>query len=106
MELEELDPAQETATAQTDQALDKLQYYDKETMLRTLPGQIYPSQSTLIVIEAPTSKLTTNFRCFEIAVELCKKIVNGKVAILCHTGGRIDLASAMIAKGVVDMWGF
>jgi hypothetical protein len=81
----------------------KVQYYSTEDLLRTVPALINPSNSTLIIVMAPTSKLTTNFKMFELAVELAQKIPNGKVTIVQNCGPRIDLAASMQAKGAMEL---
>ena len=80
-----------------------MQYYTQEEMLRQVPAMINPSHATLIVVLAPTSKLTTNFKMFEYAKELADKISNGRVAVVQHCGPRIDLAASMINKGTMEM---
>jgi hypothetical protein len=104
MELEELDPAQEAAKDKTEKALDQASYYETvEDLMKTVPALINPSQSVLIMVEAPTSKLSTNFKLLDQATALMKKISTNRAALIANGGHRIDLAAAMLNKGNMEL---
>ena len=102
----EPDPAKEAAMQKTDMAMRNLQYYDSvASMKRILPAIVHPSQSVMVLVEAPTSKLRVVLEMMELTKDVLDALMTKEFCIAIPVGARIDLLSAVQNKS--DMiWSF